>query len=148
FGEAGTIDSVLAGWDARSQSVIGRTLSEWAAQLQYIEDTITTIEATGKPPSTPTRRSRRWQPGEVRDMREGGSGVVTGPATFRVEPGVQEAFSFVPLTATSNINVNMAGGFDIRGASGASPGAVDAALENMVDSLESAVRRLASRRGR
>ncbi len=72
-------------------------------------------------------------------MRHGGSGIVTGPAIFEVEPGVKEAYSFTPVPNTSQLNVNMTGGFNITGAEGASPGVVDEAVRRMVDSLEEAV---------
>jgi hypothetical protein len=81
-------------------------------------------------------------------MRQGGTGVITGPALFEVEPGQREAFMFAPLPSapSGNLNVNMAGGFNITGAEVAGRAATEAALDQMVDEFTDAVRKL-SRRG-
>ena len=74
----------------------------------------------------------------------GGVGVVEGPALFEVEPGVREAFAFVPLPRSSTtMNVQVAGGIDLRGADNASPGTVDRAVDEMVLSLRIAAERVA-----
>jgi hypothetical protein len=152
FGDQGAADALMRGWSARSESIVAGTIGAITAEIEALNAAISSLEETGTLPPTvaPTRRLR--QPELVRrrplGMREGGSGVVTGPATFAVEPGVTEAFSFVPLPVASTVNVQMSGGFDIRGAEGASPGTVDAAVEGMVVALEDAVNRIQARRGR
>lgn len=156
FGDQGASDALMQGWAARSESIIAGAIGAIQAQVESLNEAITSLGETapllrGVPTTTtPARRPR--QPEIVRrrplGMREGGSGVVTGPATFEVEPGVTEAYSFVPLPVASTVNVTMSGGFDIRGAEGASAGVVDAAVGEMVVALENAVDQIRSRRGR
>ena len=75
----------------------------------------------------------------------GGEDIVTGPATFVVEPGVSEYHSFVPLPVSQAINIKHSGSFGLTGAGGASPGSVDMALERMIDGFDLALKRLRRR---
>jgi len=80
-------------------------------------------------------------------MRQGGVGVVQGPAQFAVEPGQREAVMFAPLPTSSrgSLDVNMGGGFNISGAEVAGRVATEAALDSMVAEFSIAVRRMARR---
>lgn len=150
FGDEGAGSALIEGWSERAQSAVVQAVGNIQAQIQALNEAITTLEeggtitttSTGRPFSSLRTRGRRRR---GVGMREGGAGIVTGPASFDVEPGVREAYSFVPLPASGVLNVQMSGGFDITGAEGASPGTVDVAVERMVATLEEAVQRF--RRG-
>jgi hypothetical protein len=150
FGDEGAGSALIEGWSERAQNAVVLAVGNIQSQIQALDEAITTLEEGGRPNVTATGvpfsslRTRGRQRRGV-GMRTGGAGIVTGPASFDVEPGVREAYSFVPLPASGVLNVQMSGGFDITGAEGATPGTVDTAVERMVVTLEEAVRRF--RRG-
>jgi biotin operon repressor len=117
------------------------SLQEGMEQAESGEAVTASTGSRGRGLTRPSGRSRR---GRRTGMRAGGVGVVEGPAAFEVEPGVREAFAFVPLPRTrSTMNVQVAGGIDLRGADNASPGTVDRAVDEMVLALKVAAERLA-----
>lgn len=146
FGDQGAADALINGWSTRAESAIAQTLNTIAQQMAALNQAISSLES-GTPQITPENFQMGQGPRQPRyGMRAGGSGVITGPAVFEVEPGVTEAFSFVPLSSQSTINARVSGGITINGAEQASPGVVDAALERVVVSIEEAVKRLGDRR--
>jgi len=153
FGDRGSMDLIMQGWSARTETTYGNLIRDLRSELSKLEedvnDAVSSSGVTGLGrPNDPTARG--FLPGRRRmPMRQGGSGVVVGPATFTVEPGVKEAVSFAPLPAQGSsfdVNVNMGGGFDIRGAENASSGMVDQALLEMTETFEAAVTRMMRRR--
>lgn len=152
FGEQGAADSLMKGWADRSSTAVAEAMEDIRAQIAAIDMEISALESgeatprstsgvpVGRQPYVPRRESKYG-------MRTGGVGVATGPALFEVEPGVQELVGFAPLggRAKSVLDVNVGGGFDIRGADNASPGMVDAAIEEFMSDLRLAVRRISKR---
>jgi hypothetical protein len=149
FGDQGAADALISGWSTRAESAIAQTLNTIAQQMSALNQAISALESgTYTPAQQYTPENVPWgrEPRPRYGMRTGGSGIITGPAVFEVEPGVTEAFSFVPLASQSTINARVSGGITINGAEGASPGVVDEALERVVVSIEDAVKRLGDRR--
>jgi len=150
FGDQGAADALIQGWSDRSQSVMAQTLTAYQERLLELARAIEALESGETIPSPtagaiPSRRPRR--PDRVFRMQHGGSGVVTGPATFEVEPGITEAFSFRPVRARNTLDVNF-NTLNVAGLEGASPGVVDAAVEKMWQTMQEAVDRLSLRKGR
>lgn len=153
FGDGAVGDELIKGWTERSTSEIGQMVLDAQAQLAALEAAVSSASNaaatasqkvsnafSSKQPTLPSPTMLKDIP-----MRQGGVGVVTGPATFSVEPGQREAVMFAPLPAQGNLNVKMSGGFDLRGAEVAGKAATEAALDLMVNSLEAAARRVVRR---
>ena len=116
--------------------------------MKSLSDATKTAQADSTSGTGDVRPGSRTGLVPQRQMRQGGMGVVRGPATFQVEPGQREAVMFAPLpTAGSNsaLNVNMSGGFNISGAEVAGRASTEAALDKMVEEFSIAVRRLGRR---
>jgi hypothetical protein len=166
YGEEGIGDNLIKGWHSRSNTEIGQMIMDTQEQLNELEGMMTDAvdhvisewdrlrEASkggiefnvgfgggGDSGGAPTMQHL--------PMRQGGVGVVQGPAVFSVEPGQREAYMFAPLPAggSSSLDVNMSGGFNVTGADVAGKAATEAALDRMVDEFSIAVRRMARRRG-
>ena len=150
YGADGFADSIMTGYVERSEEALAilfnsqrdrllelQALQEYVAEFREIptgsasEGALSFLEGMG----TPTRIPRRM----------GGEDIVTGPATFVVEPGVTEYHSFIPMPVSQAINVQHSGSFGLTGAGNASPGSVDMALERMIDGFDLALKRLRRR---
>ena len=150
FGENKAGDALVKGWTDRGESAItawADTLSAKIAAIEARMKALTEGTAAGTGTTAGGQTCALGTPGciPVTPMRSGGSGVVTGPAMFAVEPGQREFVSFVPMGGRSrdmNINATVAGGIDIRGAEGASAGVVDAAVRVTMTELREAIRRM------
>lgn len=156
FGDEGAGDQLIKGWADRTENKFSVLIDNLSGQIASLKDQMKDLEdgtsgGSSRPstPASPGGSTTGRGHGRRRGMREGGSGVVTGPAVFEVEPGVREAYMFAPLPTggSSNLNVQMSGGFDISGAEIAGKAAVAAALETMTENFVEAVQRLSRRRG-
>ncbi len=138
FGVDGVADQIMAGYTERTES-------RFTELFRNLEQAVTTGNVTynpagyGVPQQAPTTIG----------MQHGFSGVVTGPQPFMVEPGVTEFVYAAPVRGGGGAHdiLELAGGaeFSITGAEGASPGMVDAALNEIVGDFRSAVRLLVRR---
>lgn len=152
YGEDAQADRLMKGFQERAVDGFAKAVDDALDQLKRLDEGISDLESKTVT-TNPASRSGTPRPGTMpgaprtRRMRQGGTGVVTGPALFEVEPGQREAFMFAPLPSvpSSNINVNMAGGFDITGAEIAGRAATEAALDQMVDEFTIAVQKIARR---
>lgn len=144
YGVDGFADAFYTGYTERAESVLTIFHDKQKAQLAEIMELMAYIEEFREMPpvAPPAPRPGGRRP---RYRRMGGEDIVTGPATFVVEPGVTEYHSFVPLPVSQAINVKHSGRFELGGAQNASPGVVDLALERMVDSFDLALRKLRRR---
>lgn len=96
---------------------LNRVEAEWRAHLSRLQALINRSQVpVGRPGATPGRPDRR---------QEGGSGVVTGPHTFQVEPGVTEGFWFsgalgqrAPVLPTQEMSQSVNMQAAVRGAVG------------------------------
>jgi hypothetical protein len=159
FGDDAAGDKLIQGWADRTTNKFGVLIDDLSAQIAVLKAQMESVENAGpgsgsgtRPSSAPppyTRNGNKRGPG-TRGMRQGGSGVVTGPAVFEVEPGVREAFMFAPLPTggPTNLNVNMKGGFNITGGEVAGKAAVEEALNTMTEEFVTAVQKLSKMRGR
>jgi len=163
FGEAGAGDALIKGWADRSTTAVDVAMEAIKKQIADIETMIARVEAGGVVPGTPSYTPYQgppasygtvpqygpWSPSyPAKSMRQGGVGVVTGPALFAIEPGQREAYAFAPVGGrASNLNVNalVSGGIDIRGAEGASAGVVDTAVTTTMRELQEAIKRIGKR---
>jgi hypothetical protein len=157
FGEAGAGDALIKGWADRSTTAVDIAMTAIKAQIASVEAMIASVQAGGPIPnanwvtntSNKTPTFGPWSPTyPAKPMRQGGVGVVTGPALFAIEPGQREAYAFAPVGGrASNLNVNalVSGGIDIRGAEGASAGVVDTAVTTTMRELQEAIRRIGKR---
>jgi hypothetical protein len=146
FGEQGAGDALIKGWTDRSTTAVSDAMKEIQEQIVALDAQINALSEEGAAP--PRQRLTAPNTGPFANpvgMRTGGIGVVTGPATFEVEPGVRELAAFVPLRGQQNLNVNVGGGIDVRGAQGASPFVVDAAVAMTMEEIRAAFRNLAKR---
>lgn len=153
FGDQGAADAIMEGWAERSTTAVSMAMQDIANQIAAVDAQLSALESgdvATDSTSELTRRGRRGsgvRRGRRRGMRSGGVGEVIGPALFEVEPGVKERVAFAPVgaSARNQLDVNVAGGFDVRGAEGASSGVVDAAVEQMLQDFSGAVRKLTKR---
>jgi len=156
YGDQGVYDAIMTGWEERTRGVMSGLYEDTMAQLEDIASQIAFIEETGTVPTGAgadgdvSRRSRRGRTSRRRGMRQGGVGVVTGPALFEVEPGVKEIVAFAPIpqnTGHGRLDVGVSGniGFPDAAASGASPAIVEAAVEQTLAEIGTAVKRLNKR---
>lgn len=149
FGDEGIGDALIKGWSERTQSEIGQAVKETKNQIETLKEALKngTPIPTASTPMQQTAASQ-FAPSYDIPMRQGGVGVVTGPATFSVEPGQREAFMFNPLPSqSSSMDVNMSGGFNITGGESAGKAAVEEALATMTEEFRIAVTKFARRRG-
>ncbi len=149
FGDAGVSDAIMQGFYERTSVASAEAFDAMISDVEAYQRAIDSLLGGGTSPTTggvsgPTTRPSAGR--RVRRYRSGGGGVVTGPATFEVEPGVTEAFSFMPLAMPATVDVRMSGGFDIRGADRASAGIVDAAVGQMIEAFEVALEQIKARR--
>lgn len=151
FGQEGVADAVITGFTSRTESEF-RTLFENLESI--IAETELEIET---PPLSGLQRAMAARgrssllgfqeggivPGPIGQVQpaivHGGEGIFT-PAQMRT----QEIAA--PIIASQTLNVEMSGGFDIRGAAQAGEATVRAAVEEIMSILEVATRRL-TRRG-
>jgi hypothetical protein len=155
YGDQGIYDAIMAGWDERTRGVMNELYEDAMDQLDDIARQMAYIEETGEVPGddgSGSRRSRGTmaEAGGAYGMRQGGVGVVTGPALFEVEPGVKEIVAFAPVPSGmqhGQLDVGVSGniGFPDAAASGASPAIVEAAVEQTLAEIQHAVKRLAKR---
>lgn len=151
FGDEGSGVILIQGWAERAQDAMGQAIEGMKAQLEDLDAQISALgsgEGGASADATEAARaarasSRRPSRSRRRGMRQGGIGVVEGPMTFDVEPGVREAVMFVPLGRPSTLAVNVSGGVDVRGAEGASPGVVDNAVAEIITAMRVAAERFA-----
>lgn len=157
YGEGAEVDALMKGFTERMTEGFAGMVESMKAELAVLNEAAAST-VSNLPVFSPGASAGLTTPNSItgsplrprpRGMREGGAGVVTGPALFAVEPGQREAVMFAPLPTapSSNVNVNMSGGFDIHGAEPAGRAATEAALDRMVDEFTIAVSRM-SRRGR
>lgn len=152
FGENGMSDALFRGWKDRTKSTVEQAISDIQAEigkLQNMDFGMDEARANKKSShKTKNKAHDTIRPTRPLGMRQGGVGVVRGPALFEVEPGVKEFVQFVPLGGASgpqNINVNMSGGFDIKGGEQAGRAAVTEAVNVMTDEFILALKRLGRR---
>lgn len=168
FGPGGGADEFIKGWHSRTESEFGQLIQELKRELKDLEQAAESAASAAQSASGPTpggpadfgfapgRTGGRGGPrGRPVGMRHGGSGVVTGPAHFFVEPGVKEHVAFTPLGGGSNNvrhsgNLNM--GLDVSGMpAGLNEKLEEAIIERAADAtigqLEIAIERLKRRSG-
>jgi len=148
YGVDGFADAFYRGYTDRADSVLTAFQDKQLSQLQVILDTMEYINKFREAPPSAPPPVGPWTVGGTPPRiprRMGGEDIVTGPATFVVEPGVTEYHSFVPLPVSQAINVRHSGRFDLGGAQNASPGTVDLALERMTDAFDLALKQLRRR---
>jgi len=154
FGDQGAADSIMEGWMDRSSTAVAEAMADIRDQIASVEAEISALESGESSDADDlgreiSRRGRRGsgRSGGRRGMRSGGVGEVVGPAMFEVEPGVKEMVAFAPSgsSARNQLDVTVGGGFDIRGAEGASAGVVDAAVDQVMLDFEAAIRKLTKR---
>jgi hypothetical protein len=146
FGENAAGDALIRGWTERTSTEFGQLIAELEEQINGLADTAASVTEkikTGKSPDPYGGTTPGDSPySDTVNMREGG--VITGPATVFVEPGVREAY--IPLPAQPSLNVNMSGGFNISGGEMAGKVEVEAALRQMTEDFSLSIKRL-KRRG-
>jgi chemotaxis protein histidine kinase CheA len=154
FGEGGAGDALIQGWANRSTTAVRAAIIDIQNQILQLERLIEQVAATGTIPTAPGTQTSYGSYGLQRrtgriTMRQGGVGVVTGPALFEVEPGQREFYMFAPIDRLGRyvaVDAKVSGGIDIRGAHGASPEVVDSAVALTLSELREALRRLAGGR--
>lgn len=147
FGEeAGT--SLMQGWSDSVNSVLGDAIAEIEGQIEglkkSLEEEIEGPSITGGPRNARERDAIARQASRgPQNMRQGGVGVVTGPALFAVEPGQTEAFAFMPLQKTQkNVTVSGSADINLKGAEKAGTLEVSAAVRGMKNIFTDAIDRL------
>lgn len=120
FGENAAGDALIKGWTERTTTEFGSMVATIEQQLKDLESGLSNMsQPTTRPVdsfgfSAGRGGGRGGRRGPRRGMQHGGSGVVTGPAEFFVEPGVTEHYSFTPLNQVSHSG-NISMGLDVSG---------------------------------
>lgn len=150
FGRDGVADAVMTGFTSRTESEF-KTLFERLEQIVAGANLgVSSTSRLGQPTATGSRFS-------VPEFQEGGimPGVEGGPPQLAMVHPAEQIFTpaqmrtqeiAAPIIASQTLNVEMSGGFDIRGAAQAGEATVRAAVEEIMSILEVATRRL-TRRG-
>lgn len=162
FGEEAAGDALINGWSERTQDAIAQTVDEVGKQIDELKEKLKSLEdgaaaATSSPgapagfgpnPSTISNPPSGASANPI-GARYGFNGIVTGPKTFKVEPGVTEHVAFTPMSKLGgNLNVSGRMGVDVTGLSaGATPELENKVVETLVDGIKAAVRQLTRRRG-
>lgn len=146
---------------AKMKGFIESSISDLKTAGDSVTNTITDLWKNIKSPFDQLRStlgggggsSNRLMPGTApQPMAQGGSGVVTGPAHFFVEPGVKEHVSFTPLNKGSNMShsgaINM--GLNVSGMPAGLNQELEGAIINRaadmaVDEIRIAIERLKRR---
>lgn len=152
--------SLMTGWKNATTGVLGDAISEIKAQIAELETELGGVEESFasransaesyRPGGTGGRGGRgayvNKQAQPIR-MRQGGSGVVTGPARFEVEPGVKEFFQFAPISRNSNLNVNFSGSTQhkVSGMGGSNPILEKQIGDAIIEDLKIAIETVAKR---
>lgn len=159
FGSDQAGDQLIKGWSERSASTIGSAVDEISAKIAELKRQLESVGTNAPTPSPGRGVGFGSNPGTIANppassssnrpigMRQGGSGIVTGPQTFQVEPGVKEHVAFTPLSSMGNIRLSGRAGIDVTGLpAGTSPDVGNRLADTLVKELGMAVKRL-SRRG-
>lgn len=162
FGEEAAGDALINGWSERTQDAIAQTVDEVGKQIDELKEKLQSLEdGTAAATSSPGAGAGFGpNPGTIKNPPSGASdkpigarygfnGLVTGPKTFKVEPGVTEHVAFTPMSKLGgNLNVSGRMGVDVTGMSaGAAPELENKIVETLVDGIKTAVRQLTRRRG-
>jgi hypothetical protein len=146
FGEKGIADQIMTGFTDRTTGSFAGMFEELEAQIRDLETRLAGAGEQAAQPARPTRPTWLAGPNAPIGMQHGFQGVVTGPQTFQVEPGVREFVMAAPLsTMAQSLNVTGGATFRLEAPPGTSQSAVDEAIEAMTRNFEVAVRRMVRR---
>lgn len=148
FGQDEEADQLIKGWSSRTETLFGETIAEMQARLEEFGGQVAQLSSNTSRSSAPSNVQPGLRPTPQRiPMRFGGEGVVTGPATFEVEPGVREHVSFTPMSAMAgNIQLGGRAGIDVSGLSeGVGAATEERIADTLVRELEIAIQRMSRR---
>jgi hypothetical protein len=157
FGLDGAATNIITGFGRRSRSEFNDLIDNVESsfkKLQGIEEKrkrdVPLVALTGAPRQQPTpvddRNIQRFQEGGVVSGPLGSPQVVQAHAGETILPTHQRSFTAIaPVIPSQSLEVLMSGGFDIRGGEQAGEAAVQAAVTEMVNTVEVAVRRIVRR---
>jgi len=161
FGLEGAASNIIAGFSERSRSEFNsliENVEEGFKKLQGIEEKrkldIPLVSLTGSGTSGGSFGQRRSTSSGIQAFQEGGvvQGPLGSPQTVQAHAGEtilpthQQSFTAVaPVIPSQSLEVLMSGGFDIKGGDQAGEAAVQAAVTEMTETIQIAVRRLVRR---
>ncbi len=150
FGIDGAASNIIQGFTAQTESEF---ISLFDRLEQIVAEADLSIQSTGSTTTRGGRGSRGRGRFTVPGFQEGGivPGPVGQPQLAVVHGGetvipAQQTIA-APVIPSQNLNVEMSGGFNITGAEGAGQATVEAAVTEMTDVMEIAIRRLTRRGG-
>jgi hypothetical protein len=146
FGQDGVADTIFGGFTERTESEFQNLFDNIADIL----GDITAPSSFGAPASQDIRDTIAAFDAGLPNFDDGGivPGSVGSPQIIRAHGGetvLPTHKMTIPAVPSQSLNVEMSGGFDIRGGEGAGQAAVQAAVVEMVDAVEIAVKRMARR---
>jgi hypothetical protein len=149
FGQEGVADNIITGFTARTEN-------DFNNLFENLERVVSEAEIRPRviTPRVTTGAGGRGRVGGIPEFQEGG--IVPGPlgspqivqahAGETILPTHQRSFQAIaPVIPSQSLEVLMSGGFDIRGGEQAGEAAVQAAVTEMTETIQVAVRRLARR---
>jgi hypothetical protein len=157
FGTSGVAENIITGFSDRTQSefkTLFDNIAKIARETKIPSPKISVPSGFGS--SSGSGSGRRKRLGGPQEFHEGGiiggPGPIGSPQTIQalkgetVLPTHKQSFTMnAPVIPSQNLNVNMSGGFNIEGGEQAGQETIQAAIVEMTDTLEIAIRRLARR---
>lgn len=170
FGDEAAGDKLIQGWSERSQDEINNVVDEITAKINELKESMenastaiqdmgsgtkysTNPSSYGNVPGNPNAPGYYGQGDKPIGARHGFQGVVMGPKTFKIEPGMKEHVQITPLNRGGNVKHSGAIGMNLNvsGMGGnmddqLAQAIIEKASGAVVEGLKMSIRRL-SRRG-